>query len=183
MINIDLRKESPQDNVNRILALESLIKYYPVSVVEEVDPRCIQEWIEEINGEDVTLKQIDLAFIIFGLPTPELRYLMEKMEKKMKSILEEQKKKLSPEQLEAFNRGETIDLTPEVKPDINTPEPQLPKPMTREERQEENRKYREQEAIKARQRVTDHLNGIVIEDTNVSQEDKIIDLNPKQTDL
>lgn len=172
MINIDLRRESPHDNVNRILALESLVKYYPLSVVEEIDPRCVQEWIEEIEGKDVTLKQIDLAFIIFGLPTPELRHLMGKIEKRMRTILEEQKKSLNPEEP---LRGSI--------PEGNLSEQNVRGPMTREEREEENRKYRQEEAIKARQRVEDHLNGIVIEDNNVSQEAKIIDLNPKQTDL
>lgn len=81
MINIDLRKESPQDNVNRILAVESLVKYYPLSVIEKVDKRCLQYWSEvDENNKDIPMKQIDMGFILFGLPTPELRYLMKKLE-------------------------------------------------------------------------------------------------------
>lgn len=83
-INIDLRKESPQDNVNRILALESIVKYYPLEVVEEVEPRAILSW-DEVgdDGVDIPMKQIDMGFILFGLPTPELRHLMVKLNKKV----------------------------------------------------------------------------------------------------
>lgn len=85
MINVDLRKESPQNNVNRILAIESLVKYYAIDLVEEIDPRVVHSWIE-INPEDdqeIEVKQINLAYVLFGMPTPELRYLMEKLNKKV----------------------------------------------------------------------------------------------------
>lgn len=84
MINVDLRRESPQDNVNRILAIESLVKYYPINVVEEVDPRVIHSWTElNDKDEEVLVKQIDLAYVLFGLPTVEFRHLMQKLEKKV----------------------------------------------------------------------------------------------------
>lgn len=84
MVNIDLRKEPPIDNVNRILAVESLVKYYPIDVVQEVEPRVIHSWIElDENNQEKEIKQIDLAFCLFGFPTAELRYLMEKLEKKV----------------------------------------------------------------------------------------------------
>lgn len=173
MINIDLRRESPQNNVNRILALESLIKYYPLSVIEEIDKRVVLEWVEEdSNGVDVPMKQIDMAFVLFGLPTPELKHLMEKIEKRMRTILEEQKKNLTLEKLEKLNNPQIEALQssiPEVKLSL---EEEIV--IKRKEREIANAKYRQDEAAKAQQRVQDHLNGIVIED---NKEEDSLDKN------
>lgn len=197
MINIDLRRESPQDNVNRILALESLVKYYPLSVVEEIDKRCVQEWIEEVEGQDVTMKQIDMGFIVFGLPTPELKHLMHKVEQRMRIILEEQKAKLTPEQLKSIERGDTIDLIPEVKTSNLEEKPLVLTPTVFPKSREEREKERiNQLAKEAEQRLQDHYNGIVVEDNERDEEAekrwqesqeqneaKIINLNTNQTGL
>jgi hypothetical protein len=84
MINIDLRKENPVDVVNRTLAIESLVKYYPIDIVEEIDPRVVHGWTElDENDQDVPVKQINLAYCLFGLPTIEFHHLMEKLAKKV----------------------------------------------------------------------------------------------------
>lgn len=84
MININLRREEPMANVNRILAIESLVKYYPIDIVEEVDSRVIHSWIElNDKEEEIEVKQINLAYVLFGLPTAELHHLMVKLEKKV----------------------------------------------------------------------------------------------------
>lgn len=170
MININLRRESPQDNVNRILALESLIKYYPLSVVEEIDKRCIQEWIEEHEGQDVTFKQIDMAFIIFGLPTPELKHLMKKVEERMQTILKEQKDKLTPEELEILERGGKVDLTPkEEQIEQDTSNPEVKPLLSREEREKQNiERYRRE----AEKRLQDHHDGIVIEENKEEKDEE-----------
>lgn len=84
MINLNLRRENPQDNVNRILAIESIIKYYPIDIVEELEPRAILAWTEIEEDQEVPMKQIDIAFLMFGLPTPELRHLMTKLIERVK---------------------------------------------------------------------------------------------------
>jgi hypothetical protein len=79
-MTIDLRKEEPMNNVNRILAIESLVKYYDINIVEQIDPRVIHSWTElDDKDQETEVKQIDLAYVLFGLPTVELRHLMTKL--------------------------------------------------------------------------------------------------------
>lgn len=79
-MTIDLRKEQPVDNVNRILAIESLVKYYDISIVEKIDPRVIHSWTElDDKDQESEVKQIDLAYVLFGMPTAELRHLMNRL--------------------------------------------------------------------------------------------------------
>lgn len=157
-INIDLRKESPQDNVNRILALESIVKYYPIEVVEEVEPRAILSW-DEVgeDGVDVPMKQIDMGFILFGLPTPELRHLMVKLNKKV--------------------------LKEEIVPQDNNPlENSIPEvKLSNREKIQRDFEERQREAIKNRTLVGYDNEGQTEEIGTEIVEAKVIDLNPDLT--